>query len=109
MGNARRTEGKMSGFDRKTEDVWSLQICQPAKHQRCGNLKFRSCYFSNLTLLDDRRDQIRCPETSLNNYHTTPNNIPEERRSSEHRGESLKPEENLYVYSNNEIVLVYAL
>jgi hypothetical protein len=24
---------------------------------------------------------IRCPETSVNNYHTTPHNIPEERRS----------------------------
>jgi hypothetical protein len=23
----------------------------------------------------------RCPETSVNNYHTTPRNIPEERRS----------------------------
>jgi hypothetical protein len=22
---------------------------------------------------------IRCPETSVNNYHTTPRNIPEER------------------------------
>jgi hypothetical protein len=25
---------------------------------------------------------MRCPETSINNYHTTPRNIPEERRSS---------------------------
>jgi hypothetical protein len=24
---------------------------------------------------------IRCPETSVNNYHTTPRNVPEERRS----------------------------
>jgi hypothetical protein len=24
---------------------------------------------------------IRCPETSVKNYHTTPRNIPEERRS----------------------------
>jgi hypothetical protein len=24
---------------------------------------------------------IRCPETSVNNYHTTPRNIPEERKS----------------------------
>jgi hypothetical protein len=24
---------------------------------------------------------IRCPETSVNNYHTTPRNISEERRS----------------------------
>jgi hypothetical protein len=33
---------------------------------------------------------IRCPETSVNNYHTTPRNIPEERRSHQHRGGSLK-------------------
>ena len=33
---------------------------------------------------------IRCPETSVNNYHTTPRNIPEERRSYQHRGGSLK-------------------
>jgi len=26
--------------------VLSLQTCQPAKRERCGNLKFRSCYFS---------------------------------------------------------------
>jgi hypothetical protein len=25
--------------------------------------------------------QIRCPETSVNNYHTTLRNIPEQRRS----------------------------
>ena len=30
------------------------------------------------------------PETSVNNYHTTPCNIPEERRSYQHRGGSLK-------------------
>ena len=35
---------------------------------------------------------IRCPETSVNNYHTTPRNIPEERRSYQHRGGSLKSE-----------------
>ena len=31
-----------------------LQTCQTAKQQRCGNLKFRSCYISNLTRLVDR-------------------------------------------------------
>jgi hypothetical protein len=34
--------------------------------------------------------QIRCPETSVNNYHTTPRNIPEERRYHQHRGGNLK-------------------
>ena len=33
---------------------------------------------------------IRCHETSVNNYYTTPSNIPEERRSHQHRGGSLK-------------------
>jgi hypothetical protein len=32
---------------------------------------------------------VRCPETYVNNYHKTPRNIPEERRS-QHRGGSLK-------------------
>jgi hypothetical protein len=36
---------------------------------------------------------MRCPETSVNNYHTTPRNVPEERRSHEHRGGSLKSKE----------------
>ena len=29
----------------------------------------------------DGTDRIPCPETSVNNYHTTPRNIPQERRS----------------------------
>jgi hypothetical protein len=33
---------------------------------------------------------IRCPETSLNNYHTMTRNIPEERRSHQHGVGSLK-------------------
>jgi hypothetical protein len=33
---------------------------------------------------------IRCPETSVNNYHTTPCNYPEDHRFHQHRGGSLK-------------------
>jgi uncharacterized membrane protein YbaN (DUF454 family) len=33
---------------------------------------------------------IRCPETSVNNYHTTPCNNPEDQRFHQHRGGSLK-------------------
>jgi hypothetical protein len=33
---------------------------------------------------------IFCPETSVNNYHAWPHNIPEERKSHQHRGASLK-------------------
>jgi len=35
---------------------WSLQTCQPAKQKLCVNLKFHSCYFSNLSRLDLRGD-----------------------------------------------------
>ena len=31
-----------------------------------------------------------CPETSVNNYHTTPSNTPEDRRFHQHRGGNLK-------------------
>jgi hypothetical protein len=34
--------------------------------------------------------QIICPETSVNDYHSTLLNTPEERRSHQHRGGSLK-------------------
>jgi hypothetical protein len=34
--------------------------------------------------------QIRCPETSIRNYHFALRNIPEERGSHLHRGASLK-------------------
>jgi hypothetical protein len=33
---------------------------------------------------------ILCPETLVSNYHMTPRNIPEERRTHQHRGGSLK-------------------
>jgi hypothetical protein len=32
----------------------------------------------------------RCPETSVNNYHTTPCNYPKDHRLHQHRGGSLK-------------------
>jgi hypothetical protein len=34
--------------------------------------------------------RIRCPETSVNNYHTTPCNYPEDHRFHQHRDGSLK-------------------
>jgi hypothetical protein len=33
---------------------------------------------------------IRCPETSVNNYHKTPGNTPEDRRFHQRRGGSVK-------------------
>jgi hypothetical protein len=35
-------------------------------------------------------EPIRCPETSVKDYHSTLRNIPEERRAHQHRGGSLK-------------------
>jgi hypothetical protein len=32
--------------------------------------------------------QIRCPETSVNNYHTALRNAPEERKSHQHAAEA---------------------
>jgi hypothetical protein len=42
-----------------------------------------------------------CPETSVENYHSTLRHIPEERRSHLHRGGSLKWRETLFVYCDN--------
>jgi hypothetical protein len=36
---------------------------------------------------------IRCPETSVKDYHSTLRNAPEERRSDQHRDGSLKSRE----------------
>jgi hypothetical protein len=38
--------------------VLSLQACEPAQQQRCRKLKFRSCCFSNLMKLDDKRESV---------------------------------------------------
>jgi hypothetical protein len=46
--------------------------------------------FFSWTSLPVKMGPIRCPETSVNNYHTTLCNIAEERRSHQHRGGSLK-------------------
>jgi hypothetical protein len=54
---------------------------------------------------------IRCPETSANNYHTTPHNTPEDRRFHQHRGGSLKSRllltssASLCVYKDKDIQL----
>jgi hypothetical protein len=45
-------------------------------------------FFLDFLTLED--GPICCPETSVNNYHTTPRNIAEERKSNQHRGGSLK-------------------
>ena len=46
---------------------------------------------------------IRCPETSVKDYHITPRNIPEERRSHQHRGGSLKSRLDLLDVCNLQI------
>jgi hypothetical protein len=57
--------------------------------------RFGTTYRSHLLESEVRKEPlkmapIRCPETSANNYHTTPPNIPEQRRYHQHRGGSLK-------------------
>jgi hypothetical protein len=37
---------------------WQVWISQPEKQQGCGNIKFRTCRFSNLTRLDDSGESI---------------------------------------------------
>jgi hypothetical protein len=37
-----------------------------------------------------KMEPIRCPETSVKDYHSTPRYTPEERKSHQHRGGSLK-------------------
>jgi hypothetical protein len=52
-----------------------------------------------------KMEPIRCPETSVNNYHTTPRDVPEERVSHLHRGGSLKSRmEGLFWCSRSSIL-----
>jgi hypothetical protein len=46
--------------------------------------------FPTRTIDPVRMGPIRCPETSVNNYHTTPNNTPEDHTFHQHRGGNLK-------------------
>ena len=46
--------------------IWSFQTCQPAKRQRCGNLKLCSSYCRNLTRLDDSGEHC----TGYQNIHS---------------------------------------
>jgi hypothetical protein len=52
-------------------------------HEICARLGYYAASYGNCL-------PTRCTETSVNNYHTKPRNIPEERRSRQHRGGSLK-------------------
>jgi hypothetical protein len=47
---------------------------------------------------------ISCPETSVNNYHTTPCNIPEQRRSHQHNGGSLRSRHYFILNERSEVV-----
>jgi hypothetical protein len=71
-------DSTISGFRRDVDEI-------------CANLRYRvlACFLSFfLSFLPSYSDSwpvkmepIRCPKTSVNNYHTPPRNIPEERRS----------------------------
>jgi hypothetical protein len=51
--------------------------------------------------------QIGCPETSVNNYQSTPHNIPEELRSHLDCGGSLKSriDDGIYAVFNDEVCM----
>jgi hypothetical protein len=50
---------------------------------------------------------IRCAETSVKDYHTTPRNIPEEHRSDQHRGGNLESRVNIFKYECVSKACVY--
>jgi hypothetical protein len=54
------------------------------------------------------REQKRWNTTGINNYHTTPPNIPEERRSHQHSGASLKSK-LFCIFGNTEYEITFTL
>jgi hypothetical protein len=73
-------------------------FCYPA-------VLFRIYVIGFLSYSDTWPVRIHCPETSINNYHTTPRNTPEDRRFRQHRGGSLKS--RLFTYSSLSIRMFY--
>jgi hypothetical protein len=74
----------------------TLEICGLLSYYTasCGN--YLPTFRDNISVpssrvkISVRMGQIRCPETSVNNYHTTPCNNPEDHRFHQHCGGSLK-------------------
>jgi hypothetical protein len=62
-------------------EICALRGCYVAS---CGN-----CSLTFRDNVSHRMGLIRFPEMLVNNYHTTPCNIPQERRSHQRRGGSL--------------------
>jgi hypothetical protein len=75
--------------DMKTEYVHEICALLGYYAASCGNClpTFRDNVSDSWPV---KMGPIRCPKTSVNNYHTTPRNNPEERRSHQHRSGSLK-------------------
>jgi hypothetical protein len=79
-------------------EIFTLLICYAAyicSYRRFGTIyqshfKGQAVFLDCLTL---QMGPVVCPETSVTNYQSTLRNIPEERRSHLHRGESLKSRE----------------
>jgi hypothetical protein len=70
----------------------------------------RICVVGFLSRLDSwpvRMGPIRCPETSINNYHTRPRNTPEDRRFYQHRGRSLKSFYAWYFTYSVQLLCIY--
>jgi hypothetical protein len=62
------------------EVLWFSPVFPPVRH----------IHVPSWTFWPLKMGPIGCPETSVQNYHSTLHNIPEERRSHLHRGGSLK-------------------
>jgi hypothetical protein len=57
---------------------------------RLNRVFFLQAFYSSWTSWPLKMGPISCPETSVNEYHSTLRYTPEERRSHQHRGGSLK-------------------
>jgi hypothetical protein len=75
----------ISGFSRDVDIICGLLGNYTAS---CGNCL--PTFRDNVSVPSSRVNSPRYPEMSVNNYHTAPLNIPEERRSHQNRGGSLK-------------------
>jgi hypothetical protein len=73
--------------------IYETEICALLGYYAALNGSSVPTFRANLSFpssRDGKMGPIDCPETSVQNYHLTLRNIPEERRSHVHRGRSLK-------------------
>jgi hypothetical protein len=76
----------------------TLEICTVLGHYAASRGKLFTDVLGQRigSIFKGKMGPIRCPETSVNNYHTTPRNAPEECRCHQHRDGSLKSKVTVY-------------